>query len=430
MLRRESFVGKDDPLADVVVNDKGAVGRRVDGVAWEDFSAKWFHAFEIVGVDHGDVTAAFDAGLAGEGRQVVDGTGVLLERAINCYMVRLLDETDPLLVEDLPFSAVFPELLQERRDRVGGQGETRVVTADEGSCWTTLSLRKIQDELNSLGFPVSHVVISELLEEMGYSKQVNQKMLQVSKPHPDRDAQFQFINEKCKAWLSKGLPVISIDCKKKENLGNFKNGGAEYRLKGKPRHVYDHDWLIKELGKVAPFGIYNLNNNVGYVNPGQSRDTTEFASESVAKWWHFIGEESFPGCKKLFIVCDGGGSNGSRVRLWKWALACFAEFYGLEIHVSHLPPGTSKWNKVEHRLFSYISKSWAGQPLVDIETVVNLISNTTTRTGLKVRCDIDNNVYLKGTKITDEELDQIALDPIPEFGTWNYIIRGFKHGED
>ena len=273
-------------------------------------------------------------------------------------------------------------------------------------CWTTFSLRKIQDELNSLGFPVSHVVISELLEEMGYSKQVNQKMLQVSKP------------------------VISIDCKKKENLGNFKNGGAEYRLKGKPRHVYDHDWLIKELGKVAPFGIYNLNNNVGYVNLGQSRDTAEFASESVAKWWHFIGEESFPGCKKLFIVCDGGGSNGSRVRLWKWALACFAEFYGLEIHVSHLPPGTSKWNKVEHRLFSYISKSWTGQPLVDIETVVNLISNTTTRTGLKVRCDIDNNVYLKGTKITDEELDQIALDPIPEFGTWNYIIRGFKHSED
>ena len=297
-------------------------------------------------------------------------------------------------------------------------------------CWTTLSLRKIQDELNSQGFPVSYVVISELLEEMGYSKQVNQKMLQVSKPHPDRDAQFQFINEKCKAWLNKGLPVISIDCKKKENLGNFKNGGAEYRPKGKPRHVYDHDWLIKELGKVAPFGIYNLNNNVGYVNLGQSRDTAEFASESVARWWHFIGEESFPGCKKLFIVCDGGGSNGSRVRLWKWALACFAEFYGLEIHVSHLPPGTSKWNKVEHRLFSYISKNWAGQPLVDIETVVNLISNTTTRTGLKVRCDIDNNVYLKGTKITDEEFDQIALDPIPEFGTWNYIIRGFKHDED
>ena len=167
-------------------------------------------------------------------------------------------------------------------------------------CWTTLSLRKIQDELNSQGFQISHVVISELLEEMGFSKQVNQKMLQVSKPHPDRDAQFQFINEKCKAWLSMGLPVISIDCKKKENLGNFKNGGAEYRPKGKPRHVYDHDWLIKELGKVAPFGIYNLNNNVGYVNLGQSRDTAEFASESVARWWHFIGEENFPGCRKLF----------------------------------------------------------------------------------------------------------------------------------
>jgi len=225
-------------------------------------------------------------------------------------------------------------------------------------CWTTLSLRKIQDELNSQGFQISHVVISELLEEMGYSKQVNQKMLQVSKPHPDRDAQFQFINEKCKAWLSMGLPVISIDCKKKENLGNFKNGGAEYRPKGKPRHVYDHDWLIKELGKVAPFGIYNLNNNVGYVNLGQSRDTAEFASESVARWWHFIGEENFPGCRKLFIVCDGGGSNGSRVRLWKWALACFAEFYGLEIHVSHLPPGTSKWKAL--RSFEWVSAWLSG----------------------------------------------------------------------
>ena len=277
-------------------------------------------------------------------------------------------------------------------------------------------------------FKASHTLVASLLSEMGYSRQVNQKMIQLGKPHPDRDAQFQFINRKSEEFLSLGLPVISVDCKKKENLGNFKNNGQEYRPKGEPRHTYDHDWLIKELGKVAPYGVYVLNDNTGFVNVGQSADTAEFAGESISRWWHYIGEENFPGAKKLYVVCDGGGSNGCRVRLWKYVLAVFAEFYGLEVHVSHLPPGTSKWNKVEHRLFSYISKNWAGKPLIDIQTVVSLIASTSTKTGLKVVCQPDNNVYLRGVAITDEEFARILLEPVGDFGNWNYIIRGFKKG--
>lgn len=295
--------------------------------------------------------------------------------------------------------------------------------------WTTLSLRKIEDYLEEKGFKASHSLIGRLLEELGYSKQVNQKMVQIGSPHPDREAQFRFINQKSKEFLSEGVPVISVDCKKKENLGNFKNNGAEYRPTGDPRKTFDHDWLIKRLGKVAPYGIYVLNSNTGFVNLGQSCDTAEFAGESVARWWHYFGEPNFKGTKKLYITCDGGGSNGCRVRLWKYVLATIAESYGIEIHVSHLPPGTSKWNKVEHRLFCYITKNWAGQPLVDVETVINLIRNTTTKNGLKVECQKDNNVYFRGASISDEEFDSIQLEPEGEFPLWNYVIRGFRTEE-
>ena len=293
-------------------------------------------------------------------------------------------------------------------------------------CWTTLSLRKIQEELAAQGFKISHTVVGEQLTALGYSKQVNQKMLQVNEPHPDRDAQFRFINQKSEEFIAANLPLISIDCKKKENIGNFKNNGQEYRESGCPRPVLDHDFEIKQLGKVAPFGIYVVNDNTAFVNLGTSSDTAEFAAESVNRWWHYIGSQNFPGAKKLFITCDGGGSNGYRVRLWKWMLAHMAERYELEIHVSHLPPGTSKWNKIEHRLFCYISKNWAGQPLVDIETAINLISNTKTKGGLKVSCKLDENVYQRGIKIEDEEFERIDIERIGDFGQWNYIIRGFK----
>lgn len=290
--------------------------------------------------------------------------------------------------------------------------------------WTTLSLRKIQEYLVANGFKVSHTVVGELLDELGYSKQVNQKMLQVNEPHPDRDSQFRFINDKTKEFLQAGLPVASIDCKKKENIGNFKNAGAEYRRSGDPRRVLDHDFAIADLGKVAPFGIYVLNSNTGFINLGTSADTGEFAAESLGRWWHAIGRTNFQ-TDKLYVICDGGGSNGTRVRLWKYSLAQLAERTGLEIHVSHLPPGTSKWNKIEHRLFCYISKNWQGQPLIDIETVVNLITSTTTKNGLKVDCMVDEHVYERGRKISDEEFQKIDIERIGEFGQWNYVIRGF-----
>lgn len=291
--------------------------------------------------------------------------------------------------------------------------------------WTTLSLRKIQEKLVAAGFKVSHTVVGELIESLGYSKQVNQKMLQVNDPHPDRDAQFRFINEKSKEFLAQGLPVVSVDCKKKENIGNFKNAGAEYRPKGQPRPVLDHDFEIKELGKVAPYGVYVLNDNTAFINLGVSSDTAEFAGESLGRWWHAVGEKNF-NTKKLYVICDGGGSNGSRVRLWKYVLAQMAELYGLEIHVSHLPPGTSKWNKIEHRVFSYISKNWQGQPLVDIQTVINLISSTTTKGGLVVDCVLDEHAYMRGIQISDEEFAKIDLERSEPLGSWNYIIRGFK----
>ena len=295
--------------------------------------------------------------------------------------------------------------------------------------WTTLSLRKIENNLEERGFHASHTLVGRLLEELGYSKQVNQKMVQIGLPHPDRDAQFSFINQKSKEFLSEGLPVISVDCKKKENLGNFKNNGSKYRPVGNPRKTFEHDWLIKRLGKVAPYGIYVLNDNTGFVNLGQTSDTAEFAGESIARWWHYFGEANFKGLKKLYIICDGGGSNGCRVRLWRYVLATIAESYGIEIHVSHLPPGTSKWNKVEHRLFCYITKNWAGRPLVDVETVINLIRNTTTKTGLKVACQRDDNVYFRGTTISDEEFEKILWEPVGEFPQWNYVILGFRPEE-
>lgn len=293
--------------------------------------------------------------------------------------------------------------------------------------WTTKSLMSIAEELDrDYRIKVSHTVVAGKLEEMGYSKQLNQKMLQVGKPHPERNAQFEYINSTSKDYLSKGIPVISIDCKKKENLGNFKNNGQEYRRKKDARKVLDHDFLNKELGTVAPYGVYDIGNNTGFVNLGTSHDTAAFAVNSIMQWWLHVGKETYPNAKRIYINCDGGGSNGSRIHLWKAQLAEFAEATGLEVHVSHFPPGTSKWNKIEHRLFCYISKSWAGQPLVDIETVINLIGSTTTQQGLKVKCLLDKNEYPTGIKVSDEDYERIHIDRIEPMSDWNYIIYGFN----
>jgi hypothetical protein len=290
--------------------------------------------------------------------------------------------------------------------------------------WTTESLRKISDTLlKNHKIKVSHVTIGETLCRMGYSKQANQKMLQVGEAHPDRNAQFEHIAATAKEFLAKGEPVISVDTKKKEVIGNFKNSGREYRMKKDARKVLDHDFPIKELGKVAPYGIYNLNHNVGFVNLGTSHDTPEFAVESIARWWKTLGKSTFPNATRLLITCDCGGSNGNRRRIWKYRLSQLAQQIGLDVYVSHFPPGTSKWNKVEHRLFCFISKNWQGQPLVDVQTAINLIGATTTKAGLKVTCVQDSTTYELAKKVSDEDFDAIPMSGIPPFEQWNYVIR-------
>lgn len=288
--------------------------------------------------------------------------------------------------------------------------------------YTTESLRKIEAELESQGIKVSYKTISKILDLMDYSKQANQKMLQIGEAHPDRNTQFEHINETAAKYIKSGDPVISVDTKKKENIGDFKNNGQEYRRKKDPRKVLDHDFPIEELGKIAPYGVYNLNNNTGFVNVGTSHDTSEFAVESISRWWETVGKHTFPNCDRIYITCDSGGSNGCRVRMWKYQLQEFANRVGLKIEVSHFPRGTSKWNKVEHRLFCYISANWKGKPLVDVQTAVDLIGSTKTTTGLEVICVRDDTEYKLSRKVSDEEFKNILINKISPFETWNYII--------
>jgi hypothetical protein len=247
-------------------------------------------------------------------------------------------------------------------------------------------------------------------------------MLRVGAAHPDRNGQFEFIHAKVKEFIEADDPVISVDTKKKENIGNFKNPGTEYRRGKDPRKVLDHDFPIKELGKIAPYGVYCQNNNTGFVNLGTSRDTADFAVASIARWWYCVGTHTFPHATKLLVTCDCGGSNGYRNKLWKFRLAQLAVQTGLEIHVSHFPPGTSKWNKVEHRLFCYISKKWQGKPLIDVETAIHLIGATTTSAGLKVICQRDDTVYKIAQSVSDDEYESIPLTPLAPFESWNYVL--------
>jgi hypothetical protein len=257
---------------------------------------------------------------------------------------------------------------------------------------------------------------------MEYSKQANQKMLQVGEPHPDRNAQFEHINSTSLDYINAGDPVISVDTKKKENIGNFKSSGQEYRGKKDPRKVLDHDFPIKELGKIAPYGVYNINHNIGFVNVGTSHDTSEFAVESISRWWETVGKHTFVGKRRIYINCDCGGSNGNRARMWKYQLQQLADRTGLEIEVSHFPQGTSKWNKVEHRLFCYITKNWQGKPLVDVQTAVDLIGSTRTTKGLKVVCVRDDTEYELTKKVSDKDFDSINIARIAPFESWNYTI--------
>jgi len=274
--------------------------------------------------------------------------------------------------------------------------------------WTCKSLRKLASELKLKGHNVSYNIVRNILLEMGYSLQANQKNLEGSS-HPDRNAQFEYINQQVINFQKEKQPVISVDTKKKELIGNFKNNGQEWLPKGEAEEVEMHDFMKKELGKGIPYGIYDILLNKGWVSVGTDHDTAEFAVETIRRWWKTMGILSYSNASKLMITADGGGSNGSRVKLWKVELQKFANETGMEISVSHFPPGTSKWNKIEHQLFSFITKNWRAKPLISHEVIVNLIANTTTEKGLKIMCELNTNKYEIGIKISDEQIAELNM---------------------
>jgi transposase len=290
--------------------------------------------------------------------------------------------------------------------------------------WTCKSVRKLAAELGRLGHQVSHQWVATALHHLGYSLQGNRKTREGG-DHPDRDAQFAHINTLAEAYLAAGDPVLSVDAKKKELVGDFKNGGREWQPQGQPEEVRVYDFVIPALGRAPPYGVYDLAANAGWVNVGIDHDTAAFAVESIRRWWQRAGQARYPQAQRLLITADGGGSNSSRVRLWKWEVQHLADETGLEISVCHFPPGTSKWNKIEHRLFSFISQNWRGKPLVSYAVILSLIAATTTATGLTVESYLDTNTYPAGVKVTDEQMAAIRLQRDDFHGDWNYTI--FPH---
>ena len=288
-------------------------------------------------------------------------------------------------------------------------------------CWICKSTRTLASELTRTDHPISYVKVAQLLHEQNYSLQSNRKT-EEGEDHPDRDAQFRHISGLVKRGLLAGLPVISVDTKKKELIGNFDNAGQQWLTAKQPRKVSGHDFPDPSVPRAYPYGIYDLGQNAGFVNVGTDHDTGAFAVASIRGWWRFEGRHIYPGARQLVITADGGGSNGSRLRLWKLELQAFADETGLSLCVCHFPPGTSKWNKIEHRLFSFISSNWRGEPLLDYETIVNLIANTTAAKGLKVTCRLDRRKYPTGRRVSDQEMERVNLERDKFHGEWNYTI--------
>ena len=291
--------------------------------------------------------------------------------------------------------------------------------------WTCKSTRRLAQELTRQGHPIGARSVAALLHNAGYSLQANRKTREGGS-HPDRNAQFEYINAQVAALQQRGQPVISVDTKKKERIGDFKNGGREWRPQGQPEEVRIHDFQDKELGKAIPYGVYDITNNQGWVSVGIDHDTALFATRSIRRWWEEMGVERFPHARELAITADGGGSNSCRSRLWKVALQGLADDLGLRLRVLHFPPGTSKWNKVGHRLFGPITQNWRGKPLVSREAIVSLIGSTTTEAGLIVRAALDSERYETGIKVSDGELAAIQLTPHEFHGDWNYTIKPRK----
>jgi transposase len=321
----------------------------------------------------------------------------------------LLD-TEPRLAEDL-------DSLVEPASRGDPESPLR---------WTCKSLRVLAKQLQAMGHAISYPTVGALLRQAGYSLQANQKAKEGAQ-HPDRDAQFEYICAEIRRQQSAGQPVISVDTKKKELVGDFKNAGREWRPQGKPHRVRVHDFLLPAKGKAIPYGVYDLTSNAGWVSVGIDHDTAAFAVNSIRRWWRTMGRRAHPRARTLLITADSGGSNGARTRLWKWELQRLATESGLSVSVRHLPPGTSKWNKIEHRLFSFISRNWRGRPLVSLAVIVNLIAATRTRAGLRVRCELDPGRYPEGEKISDAQMSSLNIERARFHGDWNYTIRPGRH---
>ena len=287
--------------------------------------------------------------------------------------------------------------------------------------WTCKSTRKLAQELTAQGHPVGATKVAELLTQAGYSLQGNRKTREGTQ-HPDRNAQFEYINRQVKQFQSKGQPVISVDTKKKELVGDFKNVGREWQRKGEPVPVRVHDFLDAELGKAIPYGVYDLLRNEGWVSVGVDHDTAAFAVESIRRWWDRMGRQAYPSATDLLVTADAGGSNGPRVRLWKLELQRLADQTGMRLHIRHYPPGTSKWNKIEHRMFCHITQNWRGRPLESLETIVQLIGSTTTKEGLRIRAALDRRRYAKGIDVPDHDMANLNLRTARVRGQWNYCI--------
>ena len=316
-----------------------------------------------------------------------------------------LVDTDPTLLSDL-------DSLIEPTTRGDPESPLR---------WTCKSTRKLARELKNMGHNISHMRVADILHSQGYSLQSNQKVIEGGN-NPDRNGQFILINNKTKLFIKCGQPVVSVDTKKKELVGNFKNGGREYRLKGNPLKVLVHDFKIEGLGKANPYGVYDISRNEAWVSVGTDHDTSAFAVESIRQWWNTMGKIAYPDAYKLLITADSGGSNGYRVRLWKIELQKLADDSGLEISVSHFPPGTSKWNKIEHCMFSFISMNWRGKPLSSYETIIKLIGSTKTKKGLRIEARLDDRDYETGIKILDEDMARLKISVHELYPMWNYSI--------
>ncbi len=348
-------------------------------------------------------------------------------------------------IRDLEHRRAHPDEPVIARLRASGGGRKRVTEVDPGLQaaldalvdpatrghpesplrWTCKSTSKLAEELQRQQHPVTDRTVATLLKQAGYSLQANRKTKEGS-ANPDRNAQFEYINTQVLDFQKRQYPVVSVDTKKKELVGEFKNAGQEWQPKGQPEEVNVHDFPDKKLGKAIPYGVYDLASNEGWVSVGIDHDTARFATASILRWWREMGSQRFPKATKLMITADGGGSNSSRNRLWKVALQDLANAVGLQLHVCHFPPGTSKWNKIEHRLFCFITKNWRGRPLTSYEVIVNLIGSTTTKTGLTVRAALDTSAYETGIEVSDAELARVKMTPAKFHGEWNYTIRPKK----